>query len=102
MPTLRRLQLLWPLVAALAACSPPAQPPAPAAPPAAAPAPEAEPGAAVPPATAASAAPADPERDAVLFTHWRAKHAAEVDAFEEFLVQEKVARVVPTYQLLRS
>ena len=107
MPTLRRLQLLWPLVAALAACSPPAQPPAPAPAPATAPTPEspAEPtpgAAAVPPAPAASAAPADPERDAVLFTHWRAKHAPEVDAFEEFLVQEKVAQVVPTYQLLRS
>ena len=107
MPTLRRLQLLWPLVAALAACSPPAQPPAPAPAPATAPTPEspAEPtpgAAAVPPAPTVSAAPADPERDAVLFTHWRAKHAPEVDAFEEFLVQEKVAQVVPTYQLLRS
>jgi len=38
----------------------------------------------------------------VLFTHWRADHAVQVDAFEEFLVREKVAQVVPTYQLLRS
>jgi len=38
----------------------------------------------------------------VLFEHWRSKHRAEVGAFEEFLVHEKVAQVVPTYQLLRS
>lgn len=100
MPTLRRLHLLWPLVVALAACGPPAPAPAPrpSPPPAAAPAPDA----AVPPAPAASAPLADPERDAVLFTHWRARHEAEVNAFEEFLVREQVARVVPTYQLLRS
>ena len=98
--TLRRLRLLWPLLAALSACSPPAPPPPPPAP---APAPTPSvPGTAVPPAPAASGPLADPERDAVLFTHWRAEHAAEVDAFEEFLVREKVAQVVPTYQLLRS
>jgi hypothetical protein len=38
----------------------------------------------------------------VLFKVWREKHAAEVEAFEEFLVHEHVAEVVPTYQLLRS
>src|SRR4051812_23295488 len=101
MASLRRLARLWPLVAALAACSPP--PPAPA-PPAGAPhapapgasAPAPAP-AAPPPAPAASEPVADAERDAVLFTHWRAKHVAEVDAFEEFLVREQVAAVVPTY-----
>lgn len=97
----RLIHLLWPLLAALAACSPRPGPgpsvPAPA--PAPAPAP--------PPAPAASApvpgAPlADPERDAVLFTHWRSRHGPQVEAFEEFLVRERVAAVVPTYQLLRS
>ena len=102
MPTLRHLLLPWPLVAALSACGPPAPAPAPAPPPSAPSAPAPAPGEAIPPAPAASAALADPERDAVLFTHWRARHAAEVDAFEEFLVREQVARVVPTYQLLRS
>jgi hypothetical protein len=58
-----------------------------------------------PPASAASAASAplaDPERDAVVFESWRRKHAADVDAFETYLVHEQVAQVVPTYQLLRS
>jgi hypothetical protein len=32
----------------------------------------------------------------VLFKIWREKHAAEVEAFEEFLVREHVAEVVPT------
>src|SRR3954467_3750185 len=110
MASLRRLAQLWPLVVALAACSPPAPAPAPT-PPAGAP-PAAAPGASAPatvpapaaplPPPAASAPVADAERDAVLFTHWRAKHVAEVDAFEEFLVREQVAAVVPTYQLLRS
>ncbi|MDB5911395.1 MAG: peptidase [Ramlibacter sp.] len=44
---------------------------------------------------------ADPERDAVVFTHWRASHP-EVEAFEEYLVREQVAQVAPAYQLLRS
>ncbi|MBE7367003.1 peptidase M15 [Ramlibacter sp. HM2] len=44
----------------------------------------------------------DDERDAVLFTRWRSGREAEVEAFEAFLVYEKVARVAPTYQLLRS
>src|SRR6478736_8121104 len=101
-------RLLWPLLAALSACSPPAPAPAPAP----SPAPQATPvpapanvpraPAAAPATPAASAALADPERDAVLFTHWRSRHADEVDAFEEFLVRTKVAQVVPTYQLLRS
>jgi hypothetical protein len=57
-----------------------------------------------PAAAPAASAPvlADPERDAVLFTHWRAGRSAEVEAFEEFLVREGVAQVVPSYQLLRS
>ena len=81
MPTLRHLLLPWPLVAALSACGPPAPAPAPAPPPSAPSAPAPAPGEAIPPAPAASAALADPERDAVLFTHWRGRHAAEVDAF---------------------
>lgn len=97
----RRLALLWPLVAALAACGP--QPPSPAPPPAPAPKPAPQtPNVAPPSASAASAPLSDPERDAVLFEHWRSKHRAEVDAFEEFLVHEHVAHVVPTYQLVRS
>jgi hypothetical protein len=52
-------------------------------------------------APACAAAPAD-ERSAVLFAHWRSGRAAEVAAFEAFLVKEQVAQVVPTYQLLRS
>lgn len=45
---------------------------------------------------------ADDVRDAVLFALWRSHHSAQVEAFEEFLVREKVAQVVPTYQLLRT
>lgn len=96
-----RLCSLSCLLAVLAACGPrpgappraPEPAPAPAPPPVVLPAPL--PG---PPA----AALADTERDAVLFAHWRARHVAQVDAFEEFLVRSKVAQVVPTYQLLRS
>jgi hypothetical protein len=47
-------------------------------------------------------APADEVRSALLFSQWRASHGPEVKAFEEFLVREQVAQVVPTYQLLRS
>ena len=47
-------------------------------------------------------APGDDERGIVLFTAWRSKHSAEVEAFEEFLVHAELAQVVPTYQLLRS
>ena len=56
------------------------------------------------PAPGEAAAPptADPERDAVLFTLWRSKHAADVDPFAAFLVKQDVAQVVPVYQLLRS
>jgi hypothetical protein len=99
MRSLRRLARLWPLVAVLAACSP--RPPAPPPPPGGAP-PSATVPAAPVPAPAASEALADAERDAVLFTHWRSTHRPEVEAFEEFLVREQVAQVVPTYQLLRS
>ena len=54
------------------------------------------------PAPAEAKPTADPERDIVLFTIWHGKHAAEVDPFSGFLVSEKLAQVVPTYQLLRS
>lgn len=55
------------------------------------------------PPPAPPAAPlADAERDAVLFTHWRSRRPAEVEAFESFLAYSRVADVVPTYQLLRS
>lgn len=93
----RLFRHLW-LVALLAACSPrpTTPPPAPAPPPASAPAP-------APPTAEAPAPPlSDPERDATLFAHWRSRYVAQVDAFEEFLVRENVAAVVPTYQLLRS
>lgn len=86
------------LASVLAACTPrPAQPPPPApSPPTTAPAPAPVPAPATPPKLA------DAERDAVLFTHWRSHRATEVEAFESFLTYEKVADVVPTYQLLRS
>ena len=100
-PSLRRLAVLWPLVAVLAACGPPPSAPPPPKPPLPG-APPPTPPASAPAAPAASAPLADPERDAVLFTHWRAEHVADVDAFEQFLVREQVAAVVPTYQLLRS
>jgi len=92
---LARLRTVLGLLALLAGCSrqAPAPPSAPPAPP---------PPAAQAPARAASAPLADAERDAVLFTHWRAAHGDQVDAFEAFLVREKVAEVVPSYQLLRS
>jgi len=54
------------------------------------------------PAPAQAQPTADPERDSVLFTVWRSKHAAQVDPFAAFLVSENLAQVVPTYQLLRS
>lgn len=113
MRPLVRLQRLWLLLALLvpAACTQrpgpgpaPVQPPAPApyeAPPGAAP-PAQPPPYEAPPQLSEPPELADPERDAVLFTHWRAKNGARVDAFEAFLVRERVAQVVPTYQLLRS
>jgi hypothetical protein len=45
---------------------------------------------------------ADPERGPVLFTQWRSTRPTEVEAFEAFLAYERLADVVPTYQLLRS
>jgi hypothetical protein len=51
---------------------------------------------------AAHAQAADDDRDLALFRQWLPAHGAEVTAFESFLVQQKVAGVVPTYQLLRS
>jgi hypothetical protein len=107
---LRSLSLILGGVLAVAACTPRQEPrpaaarpdpplartPAPAAPRTVAPA--------APPApvTVTELELADPERDSVLFTHWRSKHGAAVASFEEFLVRERVAQVVPTYQLLRS
>ncbi|HZN48333.1 MAG TPA: D-Ala-D-Ala carboxypeptidase family metallohydrolase [Ramlibacter sp.] len=100
----RSLSLILGGVLAVAACTPrqeyrlPAARPDPplAQRPAPAPAP------APAPVTAAELELADPERDSVLFTLWRSQHAVEVKSFEEFLVREQVAQVVPTYQLLRS
>jgi hypothetical protein len=97
-------------VAVLAACGPrPATPPAGTAPPPTAPAPEpAAPG--TPPSDAPGGARggprmdrplADAERGPVLFSHWRAGRT-QLESFEEYLVREQVAQVVPTYQLLRS
>jgi hypothetical protein len=53
-------------------------------------------------AAAARAQTADDDRDLTLYRQWLPAHAAEVTAFEAFLAQQKVADVVPTYQLLRS
>jgi hypothetical protein len=97
--TSRRLCLV--LAALLAACGPRTEPPSPSAPPVRAPLP-APPAPWPPVSPEAPAVQGDDERDAVLFTAWRSKHAEEVAAFEEFLVREHVAQVVPTYQLLRS
>jgi len=99
---LRRLSLIFGVLLAVAGCAPRQEPrpaaarpdpplarvPAPAPPPA--------------PVTAAELELADPERDSVLFTVWRSQHVVEVKSFEEFLVRERVAQVVPAYQLLRS
>jgi hypothetical protein len=104
----RRLGLV--AVATLALCggctrksSPPAETP-PASAPAPLPAPATPPTAPVPAPPSAPPAidsKADPERDALLFAHWRVSHP-EVDAFEEYLERQQLAAVVPTYQLLRS
>jgi hypothetical protein len=101
--------LLLACALALAACTPRQEPPRPSAPAPAGPSTPAQPRA-LPPETPSAPGPApsaeqelaDPERSAVLFKIWRDKHAADVEAFEEFLVREQVAQVVPTYQLLRS
>lgn len=96
-----RLCSLSCLVAVLAACGP--RPGAPPRAPEPAPAPAPPPVVLPAPLPGPPAAPlADVERDAVLFAHWRARHVAQVEAFEAFLVRSKVAQVVPTYQLLRS
>jgi hypothetical protein len=97
--------LLAPLLVACVACTPrPAPTPAPSPSPLPTPAPA--PGMPSVPAPAPPPGPAAPvtddERDAVLFTHWRSGRAVELESFESFLVYEKVAEVVPTYQLLRS
>ncbi len=104
--TLRQLCLSVVPLLVLAACT---QRPAPAPPPAQAPtaqAPASAPASAASAPASAASAPgevlADPERDQVLFSIWRGRHTGEVDAFEAFLVQQQVAQVVPTYQLLRS
>jgi hypothetical protein len=92
---LRRLCLVLAPVIALGACSPrPSGPVRPAPPPPSAPAPAPAPE----PVTELN----DAERDQVLFSSWRSKHSEEVDTFEAFLVNEHLADVVPTYQLLRS
>jgi len=46
--------------------------------------------------------PQDDSRDLDMFRVWLAPHRAEVQAFEAFLAREKLANVVPTWQLLRS
>jgi hypothetical protein len=100
--------LIPPVLVACVACTPrpapgPGRPPAPAP----SPGPGLEPRPAPVPAPIQPPAPpagptADPERGVVLFTHWRSSHPAEIEAFESFLAYEKVADVVPAYQLLRS
>jgi hypothetical protein len=45
---------------------------------------------------------ADDDRGRPLFLQGGPGHQAEVAAFETFLAQQKVAGIVPTYQLLRS
>ena len=119
MPRRAGAALLLPaLFAALVACTPrapappptagtaPQEPAAPAPAPAPPPAPvfptDPAPPPAQPPAPSAPERLADPERNAVLFTRWRSGRAVEVEAFENFLVYEELARVAPTYQLLRS
>jgi len=42
------------------------------------------------------------KRGAAMFLEWRLQHAKQVGAFELFLEREKLAGVVPLYQLLRS
>jgi hypothetical protein len=103
--TLRPLCLVMAMtVAALAGCSRPAGTPpmestAPLQPPSRPPAPPAAPELPTPQAPVELS---DKERDSVLFTVWRSKHVEQVDTFEAYLVNENVAQVVPTYQLLRS
>ena len=96
----RLLLALAPVLAATTACTPRQEPPP-------APAPAPRPGAPAPspapPAVPTPAPPlADEERGPVLFAVWRGRHGRDLEAFEEFLVKEQVAEIVPTYQLLRS
>lgn len=96
---LHRLCLVLVPLLALAACSP--RPSGPLRPPAPAPsAPEPAPAPAPPPEPVTELN--DPERGPVLFSSWRSKHSEEVETFESYLVSERLADVVPTYQLLRS
>lgn len=54
-------------------------------------------------ACAAARAADDGEvRDTAMFHNWVGAHAAQVQAFENFLRQEQLLEVVPTYQLLRT
>jgi hypothetical protein len=54
-------------------------------------------------ACACAADAADEEvRDTAMFHHWVDSHAAQVQAFENFLRQEQLQDVVPIHQLLRS
>src|SRR4051812_11010056 len=96
---------LWaaPVLAACVACTPrPGPAPVPAPPPAPAPAPApGEPPRPPEPEAEPPAPLTDPERGPVLFSQWRGSHP-EVEAFESFLTYEKVAHVVPSYQLLRT
>jgi len=71
--------------------------------------PEPPPSVSAPPPSVPAPAPPQPsaqledrERDNVLFTLWRTRHAQEVGTFEAYLVSETLADVVPSYQLLRS
>lgn len=50
----------------------------------------------------ASAFAQDDHRDLDMFRAWLPPHRAQVQAFEAFLAREKLANVVPTWQLLRS
>jgi hypothetical protein len=42
------------------------------------------------------------ERGAVMFAHWRGSQGPQFKAFKAYLVRERVADVVPAYQLLRT
>jgi hypothetical protein len=54
-------------------------------------------------AGAAAHAAGDGEvRDSTMFHHWVGAHKPQVQAFEDFLRQEQLLDVVPTYQLLRT
>lgn len=93
-------------LATLVACTPRVQSPPPSAtvpgpvrPPADTPVPPAP---LTPPPAVREPELADGERGPVLFAVWRTSHAREVERFQHFLERERLAGVVPTYQLLRS